>query len=182
MLELLIALLCFFPKESHNLLNVMKMANRSYSMYDFDSGTRLSSSHALNKKTLINIADALDESGFVFNSTCDTLVISIAFSELINRPELIDAYSSLGETHVIWGGGAYKYRYRNPSSVSFDDTVFGMIRNNDSDGFDSFWKLYHDEIASGGYGNEVFRIVISQNKIDASFWCFTVNPLLWAFE
>ena len=187
---LIILFLLFFPSgreerlSKNPLFSMIKEANSSCSLYDLGKNENVGR-FLKGSYTLECFTKALLKDGFSFNAENDTIVMSICANilRIDGLPASIDAYSALGESHIIlmdFKKITIEQQDYNPEIARSD---MGRIIRNSPESFLCIYQSYGEPLVYDVDDDRSLRVVIKDRKIvTVEGWVYTVNPWWWELE
>ena len=172
MLLSLLVLLQILPYSLENrlpkspLLLLLESANNTClvnNLSDNKQGGRM-----MEKDEVPVIANSLTGNGFCFNSTKDTVLLHIRYTELLQKKgaitATIDAYSSMGELHLDIVSGVVQHSFEH----AYPGIDIERVIRNDPKCFFSIYDLYGVSDFTDGSDDRSIRIEIMNGQIVSS--------------
>lgn len=172
-----------------DLRDVFKRADKICTVYCFDADSFLPQSKAFaNVGQLKRVAEELAAKGFSYDSQNDTLVLHIQCTDYLVGtyrstfgrtsyyllPVSIDAYSSIGDCHLMLKDS--EYEMANPSA----DSLVPLIRANDIAAIADLHKKYGIYDALGIIPDDYIVVIIQGGKVvSASRWSILLSLEYW---
>lgn len=172
-----------------DLRGVLKKADKICTVYDFGADTVFSNDKAFASiGQLKRVAEELAAKGFSYDSQNDTLVLHIQCTDYLVGtyrstfgrtsyyllPVSIDAYSSIGDCHLMLKDS--EYEMANPSA----DSLVPLIRANDIAAIADLHKKYGIYDALGIIPDDYIVVIIQGGKVvSASRWSILLSLEYW---
>ncbi|MBQ7639746.1 MAG: hypothetical protein IJS91_01985 [Bacteroidales bacterium] len=162
----------------NQLYLLLEKANNS--CYLNDSEGRKTAERFLHKESIETINNALLLDGFTYNSEIDTIVFHVRYSDLVinivSLSATIDAYSSMGESHIFIDSKNHIISSSNNDFDYLHHEVERIIRNR-PEFFKYICNRYGDPFALDAVDDRAIRIVImNKNIVSVEGWMYIIGP------